>query len=381
MATPVRYKDIKSADQAKYDVMSMGETMLRINPGLDRTTEARSATFSQGGGETNVAYGAAHCFRLRAAVLTAFVDDEVGRNIEQQMNTGRVDTDHIIWWNTKNNGTPYSTDAKGTIANGINFTYNGKGVVPSATTYYRGNTAARQLKPGDFDFSQLFGELGARVFNTGGIFTLIGPNTADLAIEAAQAAAEYGTFVSADLNYRSKVEPDKNRAAEINAKLAPYLSMLVGNHSDFADALGFETDVKKGASFVEWLDAYKGTVTKVAEAFPNLSLIGTQWRDPKSADMVSWGAALYDVDNDTWYTAPVREDVTIIDRTGGGDSFASGTLAALLKGQDLETAVNWGAAHGILVQEGLGDVSKASQAMVEKEVKRALSAGGVLAVR
>jgi 2-dehydro-3-deoxygluconokinase len=237
------------------------------------------------------------------------------------------------------------------------------------------------LEPGDFDFDDLFGGEGVRVFNTGGIFTLIGPRTADLAVEAAQKAAEHGTFVSADLNYRSKVEPDKNRAREINRRLAPYLGFLVGNDSDLADALGYETPEKKAASFDEWLDNYKSTVLRVAQDYPNLSLIGTQWRGAHNADLISWGAVLYDVANNAWHVAPARENIPIIDRTGGGDSFASGVIGAILQGKDLETAVQWGAAHGILVQEIPGDVTMVNQKAVESEVKRARSGKGVKAVR
>jgi 2-dehydro-3-deoxygluconokinase len=382
MAEPVKYNKIKPAESSRYDAVSMGEVMLRLDPRDIPTARVRdNIRVSQGGGETNVACGLAYTFGLRAAVLTALVDDVIGHNIRNQMRELGVDTSNIIWWNTSSDGSKYSTDKKGTLCNGISFTYNGAGVLPSETTYYRGNSAATKLKPGDFNFDNLFGKQGVRIFNTGGILTLIGPKTGELAIEAAQKAAEYGTFVSADLNYRSKVEPDKNKAKSINKKLAPYIGMLVGNDSDLSDALGYETKAAKKASFQEWAQAYKETVRKVAKDLPNLSLIGTQWRGAHNADLISWSAILYDVLNDTFYEAPVRENVPIRDRTGGGDSFASGVLAALLKGKDLETAVNWGAAHGILVQETPGDVTFVDEKAVIAEVNRALKGGGVKAVR
>lgn len=382
MAKIVDYQSIKPADQCRYDAVSLGEVMLRLDPRDVPTARVRdNIRISQGGGETNVTCGLAYTFGLRTAVLTALVDDPVGENIRNQMRELGVDTSRIIWWNTSNDGTKYSTDKKGTICNGINFTYNGAGVLPSDTTYYRGNTAVRLLEPGDFDFDKLFSKEGVRIFNTGGIFTLIGPKTSDLAIEAAQKAAEHGTFVAADLNYRSKVEPNKQKARDINRRLAPYIGMLVGNDSDLSDALGYETKVSKGASFKEWAEAYKQTVTKVAKDLPNLSLIGTQWRGAHNADVISWAAILYDVRNNIFYEAPLRENIPIRDRTGGGDSFASGVLAALLKGKDLQTAVNWGASHGILVQETPGDVTMVTQKIIEAEAKRALSAGGVKAVR
>lgn len=382
MAKVVKYTEIKKAESCRFDALSLGEVMLRFNPGDVPTARMReNIRISQGGGETNVACGLAYTFGLRAAVLTALVDDPVGENIRNQLRELGVDVSKIIWWNTKGDGGKHSTDQKGTLHNGINFTYNGRGVLPSDTVYYRANTPPTRLGPGDFDWDTLFGKEGARMFTTGGIFTLIGPHTAELAIEGAQKAAEHGVFVSADLNYRSKVEPNKEKARATNRKLASSLGMLVGNDSDLDDALGYKTEGAKEASFAEWLEAYKKTIKKVAADYPNLSLIGTQWRGAHNADLVSWGAVLYDVTKDTWYAAPVRENVPIIDRTGGGDSFASGVLAALLKGKDLETAVNWGAAHGILVQEVPGDVTMVSQKLVEAEVKRARAGGGVKATR
>ena len=382
MIDVVKYQSIKPADQCRYDGVSLGEVMLRLDPRDVPTARVRDhIRVSQGGGETNVACGLAYTFGLRTAVLTALITDPIGENIRNQMREAGVDTGKIIWWNTNLDGTGYSTDKKGTVCNGINFTYNGSGVLPSDTTYYRGNSAARLMEPDDYDFEQLFAEEQVRVFNTGGIFTLIGPKTAELAIEAARKAAEHGTFVSADLNYRSKVEPDKERARSINRRLAPFLGMLVGNDSDLADALGYETRAPKNASYVEWAQAYRETAVQVAKDWPNLSLIGTQWRGAHNADLISWGAVLYDVLNDKFYEAPLRENVPIRDRTGGGDSFASGVLAALLQGRNLETAVNWGAAHGILIQEIPGDITMVSQKAVEAEAKRALAGGGVKAVR
>jgi len=382
MSTPISYADLKQADACRYDGVSLGEVMLRIDPRDVPTARARdNVRLYHGGGETNVSCGLSYTFGLRTAVLTALVNDSVGENIRNQLREAGVGTEKIIWWNTKDDGSEYSTDGKGSIINGINFTYVGSGVIPSETIYYRANSAATRLAPGDYDWDTLFGEEGVRVFNTGGILTLIGPRTADLAIDAARKAAEHGTFVSADLNYRSKVQPDKSVARSINQQIAPYIGMLVGNDSDLSDALGYETHAPANATFLEWLEAYKVTIGQVAADFPNLSLIGTQWRGAHNADLVSWGAVLYDVRNDRWYVAPVRENVPIRDRTGGGDSFASGVLAALLKGKDLETAVNWGAAHGMLVQETPGDITMINQGAVEKEAQRAQAGGGVKAAR
>jgi 2-dehydro-3-deoxygluconokinase len=381
MAKVITYKQIKSANECKYDGVSLGEVMMRLDPFDMPTARARMMRIFQGGGETNVACGLGYTFGLRTAVITALVDDDIGKNIRNQLRESNVDTSKIIWFNTKNDGTRFSTDAKGTLMNGINFTFIGKGVIPSDTLYYRAHTPVRELREGDVDWDTLFGKEGVRVFNTGGIYTLISPTSAGLAIQAVQKANEYGTFVAADLNYRSKVEPNKNRAREINRQITPHLGFLVGNDSDLNDALGYETKVDPDAPYPEWIAAYQETVKKVAADYPNLSLIGTQWRGATNADMVSWGAVLYDAIEGKMYQAPLREDIPIADRTGGGDSFASGVMAALLKGKDLNTAVQWGAAHGILVQETPGDTTLVEQKLVEAEVKRAASKGGVRATR
>jgi len=381
MAKVVTHKEIKPADTCKYDGVSLGEVMLRFDPFDVPTARARLMRIFQGGGETNVACGLAYTFGLRTAVVTALVDDDIGKNIRNQLREAGVDTSKIIWFNTKSDGSRFSTDQKGTLMNGINFTFAGKGVIPSDTLYYRAHTAVRELREGDVDWDTLFGKDGVRVFNTGGIYTLISPTSAGLAIQAVQKANEYGTFVAADLNYRSKVEPNKNRAREINRQIAPHLGFLVGNDSDLQDALGYETRVAADAPYAEWIAAYQETVRQVAKDYPNLSLIGTQWRGATNADVVSWGAVLYDVATGKMYEAVLREDIPIADRTGGGDSFASGVLAALLKGKDLATAVQWGAAHGILVQETPGDITMVEEKAVLAEVKRAQARGGVRATR
>jgi 2-dehydro-3-deoxygluconokinase len=377
----VRYKDIKSSQSCRYDGVSLGEVMLRLDPIDVPAARASIMRVFQGGGETNVACGLAHTFGLRSAVLTALVDDEVGRNIRNQLRAAGVDTSKIVWFKTAGDGTRFCTDQKGTLTNGINFTFAGKGVLPSHTCYYRAHSAVRELNAGDFDWKELFERDGVRVLNTGGIYTLISPASAAVALEAVRNANAYGTFVAADLNYRSKVQPDKEIAREINRKVAPFLGFLVGNDSDLSDALGYETSVGKGAAFDEWLSAYKVTVRQVAKDFPNLSLLGTQWRGATNADLIDWGAVLYDTEGDAFHVAPLRKDVPIRDRTGGGDSFTSGVLAALLKGHDLETAVQWGAAHGILVQETPGDITMVDESLVLAEVKRARAGGGVKAAR
>ena len=371
----------KPADECHYDAVSLGEVMMRIDPGDVPTCRARSARIWHGGGETNVAEGLSACFGLRTAVVTALVDDGIGRNIENQLREAGVCTRHIIWFNTSGKG-EYSTDGKGTLHNGVNFTWAGKGVLPSVTEYYRAHTAIRELKPGDVDWDAIFRQ-GCRWFHTGGIYTLISATSAEVAIEAMEKAGNYGVFRSFDLNYRSKVEPDKDRARDINRRIVPKTDFLVGNQGDFDDALGYvlEDDVSESDPFDVWLEAYAKMLRRVAKDYPNLKIIGTQLRGALSADRINWGAVLYDVAEDKMHQAVVRENIEIADRTGGGDSFASGVAAAVLAGKGLGDAVQQGAAHGILVQETPGDTTMVTQKEVEKEVERAMKGGGVSALR
>jgi 2-dehydro-3-deoxygluconokinase len=372
---------IKSADQCKWDGVALGEVMLRFDPGDVPFERARTCRIWHGGGETNVAEGMAYCFRLRSTVLTAMVDDGFGRNIESQFREAGVDTSHIIWFKPGGKEGKYVTDKKGGLMNGVNATFRGKGVVPSKTEYYRAHTPVREVGAEDYDFDTLFGKEGARWAHTGGIYSLLSPKTAETAVEYLKKAGQYGTLRSTDLNYRANVEPNKERAREINRKIVPHVEFLVGNQSDFDDALGYTVDVPSNAGMEQFLECYVTLLRKVAKDYPNLKLIGTQLRGAHSADRIDWGAVLYDVAEDKLYQGVVRRNVEIADRTGGGDSFASAVIAALLKGKTLDEAVEWGAAHGILVQETPGDTTMVTQAMVEAEVARAKKGGGVVALR
>lgn len=372
--------NVKPAAQCKYDAVSLGEVMLRLDPGDVPTARARTMRLWHGGGETNVAEGLSYCFGLRTAVVTALVDDGVGRNIENQLREAGVDTRNITWFSTKGQGR-FSTDAKGSLHNGINFTWAGKGLLPSVTEYYRAHTPISQIKPGDIDWPTVFAG-GVRWFNTGGIFACLSATSADVAVEAMQAAGQAGALRAFDLNYRSKVEPNKDKARANNRRIVQHVEFLVGNQSDFDDALGEQSrKVSKDEAFEVWLEAYSEMLRAVARKYPNLKLIGTQLRAALSADRIHWGAVLYDVAEDKTHLAAIRQNVEIADRTGGGDSFMSGVAAALLAGKGVDEAVQWGAAHGICVQETPGDTSMAKQADVEAEVKRALKGGGVSALR
>jgi len=370
--------EIKRAGSCKYDLISLGEVMMRIAPGDVPMSRANAVRIWQGGGESNVAYGLSYCFGLETAVVTALVDDGVGQNIENQLRAAGIDTTEIVWFGSTRR-CKHKTDNKGTICNGIHFTWRGKGVLPSRTEYYRAHSAARELKPGDVDWGGLMGQ--TRAFHCGGIYTLISPISSKVATEAYRQAKKNGVFCSFDLNYRSKVEPDRDKARAINREVIPYVDFLVGNQSDFYDCLGYETKVGEGAPLDQWLEAYTEMLAKVAGDFPNLKLIGTQLRAAHSADTISWGAVLYDAETGRISRAITRDNVEIADRTGGGDSFASGVIAGILKGKSVGESVEIGAAHGILVQQTPGDTTMVKEEDVLKEIKRAKEGKGVRALR
>jgi 2-dehydro-3-deoxygluconokinase len=372
--------NILSPDQCRWDGVALGEVMIRFDP-IDVPFErARTCRIWHGGGEVNVAEGMASCFGLRTTILTALVDDGFGRNIANQMREAGVDTGHVLWFAPGGKG-KYVTDKKGGLMNGINATFAGKGLVPSKTEYYRAHTPVREVGGEDYDLEKLFGQERVRWAHTGGIYSLLSPKTAETAVAYLQAAGRHGALRSSDLNYRANVEPNKERAREVNRRIVPHVDFLVGNQSDFEDALGYTAPVAEGAGFEQWLESYAGLLRRVAKDYPNLKLIGTQLRGAHSADRIDWGAVLYDVAEDALCQAVVRRNVEIADRTGGGDSFVSGVASALLKGKGLQDAVDWGAAHGILVQETPGDTTMVTQAMVEAEVARAKRGGGVVALR
>src|SRR6478609_6786764 len=180
--------DLKPAEKCRYDLVALGEVMLRLDPGESRIRTTRQFQVWEGGGEYNVARGLRRCFGLKTAVCTAFADNDVGRLIEDFVLQGGVDTEFIKW---------ASFDGVGrTVRNGLNFTERGFGVRGAVGISDRGNTAASQLKPGDFDWEHIFGKVGARWFHTGGIFAALSATTAELTVEAVKAAKKHGKIVS-----------------------------------------------------------------------------------------------------------------------------------------------------------------------------------------
>jgi 2-dehydro-3-deoxygluconokinase len=234
----------------------------------------------------------------------------------------------------------------------------------------RGHSAASQLKPGDFDWDHIFGALGARWIHTGGIFAALSDTTPKLVLEAVQAARKHGVIVSYDLNYRPSLWKSMGglrRAQEVNREIAKYVDVMIGNEEDFTACLGFE--VEGSDEHLSRLDvtAFQKMIRQAVQAYPNFKVVGTTLRAVKSATRNDWGAICWAAGQ--FYQAPNRQDLEVLDRVGGGDSFASGLIYGLIQFDDPQKAVDYGAAHGALAMTTPGDTSMASLKEVEALVK------------
>lgn len=343
--------------ESKWDLVSLGEVMLRLDPGEGRVATTRQFQAWEGGGEYNVARGLKRCFRLNTAIVTALADNPVGRLVEDLMFQGGVDQRHVRW-------VPY--DGVGREArNGLNFTERGFGVLGALGCSDRGHTAASQLKSGDIDWDRIFGKEGAQWFHTGGIFSALSETTPLVAKEAMEAAKRAGTIVSYDLNYRSslwKAIGGKPKAQSVNRMLAPFIDVMLGNEEDFTAALGFSVpDLDEGHSQLDPAN-FKLMIEKVVREFPNLAVVATTLRNAKTATVNDWGAICFH--DGQFYQAPNREDLEVLDRVGGGDSFASGLIFGFLSGKGPQWAVECGAAHGALAMTTPGDTTMATLAEV-----------------
>jgi 2-dehydro-3-deoxygluconokinase len=351
---------LRPAAECRYDLVALGEVMLRLDPGDGRIATTRTFAASEGGGEYNVARGLKRCFGLHTGIVTALAENPVGRLIEDLIYQGGVAQTQLNWM-------PYDGIGR-EVRNGLNFTERGFGVRGALGCSDRGHSAASAMKPGDVDWDFIFGSEGVRWFHCGGIFSALSPTTAALALEATAAARGHGTIVSFDLNYRPSLwrsAGGPEAAARINRKLVGQVDVLLGNEEDFSAALGFEFD---GAENLVDLDvaAYERLHEEVLAGYPNLALVATTLREAHTATRNDWSAVCRT--RETFHVGPSMPDLEIFDRVGGGDSFASGLIYGLLSGLDVATSLAYGIAHGALAMTTPGDTSMATLAEVERLV-------------
>lgn len=351
--------ELRKKEDCTFDMISLGEIMLRLDPGDARIRTARSFRVWEGGGEYNVARGLRKCFGLKTAAVTALADNEIGRLVEDFMLQGGVDTSLIKWVKYDGIGR--------TVRNGLNFTERGYGIRGALGVSDRGNTAASQLKEGDIDWEYIFGTLGVRWLHTGGIFAALSDTTAKVVIEAVKTAKKYGTIVSYDLNYRPSLWNDiggKAKAREVNKEIAKYIDIMIGNEEDFTACLGLEVEGNDENLKKLNIDGYKKMMAKAAELYPNFKVAASTLRTVKTATVNDWSAICW-ADGKV-YNGLDLNGLEIYDRVGGGDSFASGLIYGLMETGDPQTAVNYGVAHGALAMTTPGDTSMATKAEVER---------------
>ena len=353
---------IKPKSDCKWDLVSLGEVMLRFDPGDLRIATTRNFRAWEGGGEYNVARGLRRCFGMDTAVVTAFADNPVGRLVQDLIYQGGVDQSHVKW-------VPYDGVGR-TVRNGLNFTERGFGVRGAVGCSDRGHTAISQLRSGDIKWDTIFTKEGARWFHTGGIFAALSETTPQVAKDAMKAAKANGTIISYDLNYRESLWKSiggKKRATEVNRELVNLVDVLIGNEEDFTAALGFEVEgVDENLSKLD-VEHFRRMIERVVAGFPNLKVVATTLRNAKTATFNDWGAVCYF--EGKLFQSITREDLEIYDRIGGGDSFASGLIYGFMTGRDPQWAVECGAAHGALAMTTPGDTTMATLGEVEKLMK------------
>jgi 2-dehydro-3-deoxygluconokinase len=353
---------LKEARACRFDQVSLGEVMLRLDPGAGRIHTTRSFDVWEGGGEYNVARGLARCFGLRTAIVTALADNPVGALIEDLMRQGGVDLTYLL--RREYDGVGRS------VRNGLNFTERGFGPRAGLGCSDRGHTAAAQMQPEDVDWQALFGADGVRWFHTGGVYAGLSASAPGVARRAMLAARAAGTCVSYDLNYRDslwRAHGGRAAAVAVNRSLMPFVDVLFGNEQDFSAALGFQIEGVSEDYADLSLDAFRRMIERVLEVFPNIRIVATTLRTARSASVNGWGAVLFQ--GGRCYQV-AQTDVEIFDRVGGGDSFASGVIYGFLSGKDPEWALGCGLAHGALAMSTPGDTSMASLPEVLRAMKR-----------
>ena len=356
---------VDPVEPGRIALLSLGEVMLRLDPGESRVHTARSFEAWEGGGEYNVARGLSSCFGHSVAHVTALVDNPVGRLVEHLMRAGGVDASRVIW-------TPF--DGIGREArNALNFTERGFGARGAIGCSDRGHSATSSLRPGQVDWDALFRDLRPRWFHTGGIFAGLSDDTAAVAAEAMDSARRHGAVVSFDRNYRPSLwlgRGGRARAIEVASDLVPRADLLFGvDHEEATRIGGLDPSALDRDP-----DGVRETLDGVAASFPNLIGVATVLRAVRSASSNDVaGACLV---RGSYHRSRVHRDVAVLDRVGSGDAFAAGLIDAALRGDGPGDAIERAAAHAVLTMTTPGDHSMATRPEVEH-----LAGGGDASVK
>jgi 2-dehydro-3-deoxygluconokinase len=337
---------IRDAKECRFDLVSLGESMIRLSPPQHGRIEyTPTLDVWVGGGEYNVAYALAR-LGLRTGWIGGLNSSPMGAIVRNHARAVGMDVSYVV--ERKYDG----VGKKDRI--GLNFTEVGVSKRGSVTLYDRGHTATAGMKPGDVNWQKLFKQDGVRWLHTGGIFSALSESTRQVVAEAVKAAHEAGTIVSYDLNFRSKLWSSAEAIATTKP-LVPYIDCLIGNEEDFQKVLGYEVegvDVEKGEIDTT---AFKSMVNKVVKDFPNIKVVGTTLRGVKTATINDWSAIMWT--GGKFHDGIQFPDLEIEDRVGGGDGFASGFTYGFLTGKTPQECVDLGVAHGALLMSTMGDTS------------------------
>jgi 2-dehydro-3-deoxygluconokinase len=341
------------------DFVSLGALVHRIDPGVIPFHKASECQIHVSGGEFNCAANLADCFRLKTGVVSAMVNYPIGDLVHERVRAMGV--------------RPFYKTFEHDGVRGPNmaavYSDRGHGVRAPVVFYNRSNEAAALLKPGDFDWAEVFAG-GVRWFHSGGIFAALSETTAELIVEATRAAKAAGAVTSFDLNFREKlwrISGGQDRAVETVARIVENVDVLVGNEEDLQKGLGIPGQDVTTASKLD-PSAFFGMIDRVVAMHPQVKIVATTLREVHTTNRHSWGAVAW-IDGQT-YTAPTAE-LDVIDRVGGGDGFASGFFYGLLTGESPEEALRLGWAHGALLTTFPGDTTMATVEQV-----RAFARGG-----
>lgn len=329
------------------DCLALGEVMLRFDPGPTRIAEAESFKVWEGGGEYNVARGLCRCFGHRTAIITALVDNAIGRLVKNRIAAGGVDTSLVRW---------LPDDGIGLARrNGIYFLERGFGIRPALGVSDRGHSAISQLRPGEIDWQRIFAENQVRWFHTGGIMAGLSPTSPEVILEAMTAAKQHGAIISYDLNYRSSLWQSfggKKKAEEVNRRILPHVHVLFGVES--LDSTPTDLDP----------EPFRRAIEKTAGLYPNLATIATTMRIVRTASRNDWSGLLWH--GKGFYQGTRFPNLEILDRVGGGDAFAAGIIHGLLLNLDPQQAIDYGVVHSALTMTTPGDNSMCTLAELDR---------------
>ncbi len=348
------------SDHCALDLVSVGALVTRLDPGVVPFRRARSFAIHVSGGEYNVAANLAACFGLNTGIATAMVDHGIGELVQAQIREMGVRPFYKHFEHDGVRGPNIATV----------YSDRGQGVRAPVVFYNRANEAAALLRPGDFDWPQIFAG-GIRWFHSGGIFASLSETTSQVVIEGMQAARASGAVTSFDLNYRAKLWATMGGAEKGQAvmrNIVQHVDVLIGNEEDLQLSLGIEGPPVTTATSQLDPSAFFGMIDKVRAQFPQIRMVATTLREVHSTNRHDWGAVLW-LDGQQFISPTCQLDV--LDRIGGGDGFASGVIFGMLDGRTPDDALRLGWAHGALLPTFPGDVSMATLAEVE-----ALARGG-----